>query len=111
MSIAAVAAYDRDTLAKWYAARHFKTDSGVEKVFYLPVGAPEREIRLLEVNDLISETTPLEPIDFGVDIGGAGAHTLNVLDVTPGQWEGIASARIPLPAGWTLEGIQELGKR
>ena len=31
----------------------------------------------------------MQPIDFGVDIGGEDAHTLMVLDVTPAQWENI----------------------
>jgi hypothetical protein len=61
--------FDRDALARGYARRHLETDSGVEEIHYLPTGAPPREIRFLEVNRLISGTTPLEPIDFGVDIG------------------------------------------
>ncbi len=60
---------------------------------------------------MISETTSPEPIDFGVDIGGADAHTLYVLDVTPGQSEAIQARVMPLPAGWTLDGSQELGRR
>lgn len=64
-------AFDRDGLARWYARRHFEIDSGVERIFYLPTNAPSREIRLLEVNGMISETTSPEPIDFGVDVGGA----------------------------------------
>jgi hypothetical protein len=96
-------AFDRDNLAEWYARRHFETDSGVEEVHYLPTNAPPREIRLLEVNKLISETTPSEPIDFGVDIDGADAHTLYVLDVTPQQWSAIQRGGLHLPPGWTLD--------
>ena len=59
---------------------------------------------------MISETTPPEPIDFGVDIGSAEAHTLYVLDATPAQWNAILSKKLPLPAGWTLDGGQELGR-
>ena len=72
---------------------------------------PPREIRFLEVNGMISETMTPEPIDFGVDIGGDDAHTLYVLDVTPAQWEAIQTGAMPLPAGWTLDGSQELGRR
>src|SRR4051794_4862202 len=97
------AAFDRDRLATWYAKRHFETDSGVKEIHYLPTNAPPREIRLLEVNRLISETTPVEPIDFGVDIGGAEAHTLYVLDVTPRQWQAIRKGNLSLPAGWALD--------
>jgi hypothetical protein len=103
--------FDRDALARWYAKRHLDTDSGVEQVHYLPANAPTREIRLLEVNRLISETAEPEPIDFGVDIGGAEAHTLYVLDVTPAQWQAINKREMKLPAGWTLDGMQTLGQR
>jgi hypothetical protein len=66
----------------------------------------------LEVNRMISETTTPEPIDFGVDIGGADAHTLYVLDVTPSQWEASQRSEMGLPAGWVLDDeSQELGQR
>ena len=95
--------FNRDSMAKWYALRHLKTDDGIVEIRYLPRGAPPHEIRLLEINKLVSETTPMEPVDFGVDIGGAEAHTLYVLDVTPSQWEGILQRRISLPEGWFME--------
>jgi hypothetical protein len=104
-------AFDRDSLARWYAQRHMDIDNGVMQVLYLPTGSPPREIRFLEVNRMISETTPPEPIDFGVDIGSDNAHSLFVLDVTPNQWEGIRSGAMPLPAGWTLDGSQLLHQR
>ena len=103
--------FNRDSLAWWYAERHYKTDIGVDKVFYLPTNAPDREIRLLEINKMISEMDTLEPLDFGVDIGGANPHTLFVLDVTPDQWEAINRKEICLPIGWTLEGMQTVPKR
>ncbi|MFO0964796.1 MAG: hypothetical protein U0793_04300 [Gemmataceae bacterium] len=96
--------FDRDRLADWYAHRHFQTDAGVEAIHYLPANAPEREIRLLEVNRLIAETTPPEPIDFGVDTGNANGHTLFVLDLTPAQWLAVQHGNLPLPAGWSLDG-------
>jgi len=104
-------AFDRDGLARWYAKRHLATDAGVEQIYYLPANAPPREIRLLEVNRLISETADPEPIDFGVDIGGADGHTLLVLDVTPAQWEAIREKPSLLPDGWVLDGAQELARR
>ena len=104
-------AFDRDVLARWYARRHLETDIGVAAIHYLPTNAPPREIRFLEVNRLISETTPVEPIDFGVGIGGADAHTLYVLDVTPAQWEAIQNQELPLPAGWTLNDMLTLERR
>lgn len=104
-------AFDRDSLARWYARRHMDIDNGVMEIHYLPTDAPAREIRFLEVNGMISETTPPEPIDFGVDVGSDNAHSLYVLDVTPSQWEAIRSGDMPLPRGWTLEGSQELERR
>lgn len=96
----------RDSLASFYARRHLAIDNGVTEIFYLPTGAPPREIRFLEVNSMIAETTPLEPIDFGVDSGSNNAHSLYVLDVTPSQWDDIQSGHLHLPAGWSLQGSQ-----
>ena len=103
--------FDRDRLAHWYARRHMDIDNGVMQIHYLPTDVPPREIRFLEVNRMISETTPLEPIDFGVDVGSDNAHSLYVLDVTPSQWKAIRSGEMRLPTGWTLEGSHELGQR
>ena len=98
-------AFDRDAMAKWYAREHLKTDPGIRLVGYLPKNAPEREIRFIEVNDLIGELRDdaLEPIDFGVDTGMENEHKLFVLDVTPGQWERIKDGSLPLPSDWSLE--------
>jgi hypothetical protein len=98
--------FDRDAKARWYASRHLKTDPGIRTVYYLPADAPEREIRFIEVNDLIADRDnyPLEPIDFGVDIGGGEGHTFLVLDVTPAQWEKISKKELQLPKGWSLDG-------
>jgi hypothetical protein len=48
--------FDRNGMARWYARQHLKTDPGIQVVYYLPEDAPEREIRLLEINDLIVGT-------------------------------------------------------
>jgi hypothetical protein len=96
--------FDRDKPAHWYAQRHYKTDQAIQEVVYLPENAPEREIRLVEVNKSIAEQAPLEPIDFGVDVGGAAGHSLMVLDVTPGQWKKVGGKKLALPQGWLLQG-------
>ena len=111
MSAATGTAFDRDRLANWYANRHMDVDDGVVRIYYLPKGAPAREIRFLEVNRLISETTAPEPIDFGVATDGDDAHTLLVLDVTPAQWDAIRHGNLSLPPGWTLADSQELRRR
>ena len=100
--------FNRDSMARSYAKRHLKTDPGIREIYYLPADAPELEIRLVEVNELIAEreNDRLEPIDFGVDIEGSTGHTLIVLDVTPVQWQRISSNKLPLPDGWSLEGAK-----
>lgn len=97
---------DTSDLASWYARQHLRTDPGIVAVRYLPANSPEREIRLIEINEMIveRERDPLEPIDFGVDVGEASSHKLMVLDVTPAQWEKIRSAELDLPEGWSLDG-------
>jgi len=96
--------FDRDSMARWYAVQHLKTDPGVCKIYYLPTDAPEREIRLLEINELIAEMLDeaLEPLDFGVDMGTESEHKLFVLDITPGQWERINHGTLALPPSWSL---------
>jgi hypothetical protein len=97
--------FDRAKLARWYASRHYRTDPAIQAIVYLPANAPEREIRLVEVNDAIAEREgPLEPIDFGVDIDSSEGHTLMVLDVTPAQWKNIEKNKLQLPQGWSREG-------
>jgi hypothetical protein len=100
---ATATAFDRDEVAKRYALRHLKTDPGIRDVYYLPA-APAREIRLVEVNELIATVGPPEPLDFGVGVGGADSHTLYVLDVTPAQWEAVRAGQLALPPGWSLDG-------
>ena len=104
--------FNRESMARWYARRHLKTDPGIQTVYYLPAGAPEREIRFIEVNNMIVDRTQdaLEPIDFGVDIEGAERHTLMVLDVSPTQWEKISNKKIQLPKDWSLEGAKSFSR-
>ncbi len=101
-----VVQFDKHQMARRYAKRHLETDPGTRAIYYLPASAPEREIRFLEVNELLAvrENDPLEPIDFGVDRGGAEAHSLLVLDVTPAQWKKISTSELQLPEGWSLDG-------
>ena len=101
-----VTQFNRDTMARWYAKEHLKTDPGIVSVYYLPTNAGEREIRFVEINKLIGERNDnaLEPIDFGIDTGTENEHKLFVLDVTPEQWERIAAEELRLPHDWSLDG-------
>ena len=105
--------FNRDEMANWYAQRHLKTDPGTREIYYLPSDAPEREIRFVEINELIAERDqdPIEPIDFGVDTDAATGHRLLVLDVTPAQWEKINKREIQLPQNWTLQGAIHVSRR
>jgi hypothetical protein len=71
----------------------------------LPANAGDREIRFIEVNELVADRNDdnLEPIDFGVDRGMETEHRLFVLDVTPQQWQRIVSRDLGLPGNWSLE--------
>jgi hypothetical protein len=53
----------------------------------LPTNSGDREIRFVEINNLIGDRKDdiLEPIDFGIDIGTETEHKLFVSDVTPEQ--------------------------
>lgn len=102
--------FNRDDLARWYATQHLRTDPGIREVHYLKHSSPDREIRLLEVNDMMVQQADeaLEPLDFGVDTDSPTAHKLLVMDVTPAQWERIKRQELPLPQGWTLDGATTL---
>jgi hypothetical protein len=101
--------FDRDAMARWYAEQHLRTDPGLVSVHYLPGNSPEREIRLVEVNELMPERmdSSLTPIDFGRDAGTDNEHLLVFLDVTPAQWERIQSTKLLLPTEWSLNGSIE----
>jgi len=97
--------FDKVSWAQWYAQQHLKTDPGITAVYYLPTGAGERDIRLVEVNTMIGERLDdrLEPIDFGIDFGEETEHRLVVLDVSSNQWARILKKEMPLPSGWSLD--------
>ncbi len=98
--------FNRDRMAEFYAKQHIKTDPGTVLVVYLPHGAEEREIRLLEVNSLMGDRNDnaFFPISFCLDREDKeSTHTLSILDVTPEQWERIESLKLQLPDGWSLE--------
>ena len=78
---------------------------GLTFTWQLPANAPDREIRLIEINELVADRNDdtLEPIDFGVDPGSESEHKLFVLDVTPSQWDRIGKSLLPLPRNWSLD--------
>ncbi|MFN7732598.1 MAG: hypothetical protein ACK5OB_11895 [Pirellula sp.] len=102
--------FDRDSMAQWYAKEHFKTDPGVQAIFYLPTNAGDREIRFVEINTLIGDRNDdfLEPVKFGIDTGMETEHKLCVLDVTLEQWERIQRHVLSLPSNWSIERAQQI---
>ncbi len=108
-----VATFDRDSMARWHAERQMATDPGIKVIYYLKTGAPEREIRLVEVNDQIvaRDADPTEPLDFGVDRGQENGHVLMIVDVTPDQWAEIESGKIALADGWSLKDAILISRR
>ncbi len=102
---------DRDSVATWVARQHFKVDSAIREVWYLPVGAPVDEIRLLELSDRFpAGDFGVEPIDFGLDVEGM-PFKLVVADVTTEQLDRVRQGIVPLPADWSLEGAKVWGRR
>lgn len=99
------AAFDAAEAARHHAASFLYTDVDVREIYYLPAGAGPRDVRLLVVGGLVArEATPLEVLDFGVDIGQPSAHMMHVVDITPEQWDRLRAGRLVLPPGWSLEG-------
>lgn len=110
MSATSTKAFPAETWAARYAKSHYKTDPGITAVYFLPVKTGEREVRLVEVNRLLAERAAdtLEPYVFGVDVDGPDEHQVLILDVTPNQWQQLKSKKLPLPAGWSLEGKKKI---
>ena len=90
-----------EEFARWLAQRHLTSDAAIEKVVYLPEGAPKNEIRLLEINRFLSpsDDDPIEPLDFTPD--NSLPFKVFVADITRDQWERIREGAGPdLPEGW-----------
>lgn len=107
-----------EQLATEYASYHMRRDSGVESIYYLPAmpdSPSRRDIRLIEVNSLLddSSTESMEPFYFGINVGTQDEHWLYTLDVTPRQWQQILRQELSLPQGWSLDQRVEFkpGKR
>ena len=103
----------RDQFAQWIARRHLAADPGISDVLYLHTNAPPNEVRLLEINTLLSvpeKSQPIEAFDFGPDIDGLPFVVL-VADITPDQWRAVQSNVLALPAGWSLDECLKIGHK
>lgn len=96
-----------DQFAHWLARRHLSTDAALEQVVYLPTGAPENEIRLLEVNRFLNQadTQPIEPLDFTPEMDPP--YRVFVADITSDQWDRVQQEGDSiLPPGWRFRDNQ-----
>lgn len=103
----------RDEFAQWIARRHLAADPGLNVVIYLPANAPANEVRLLEVNTLLSLSDKpglVEAFDFSPDIEGLPFVVL-VADITSEQWQAVQDQKLALPSGWSLDGRTEIGHK
>ncbi len=99
----------RAAFAKWLAREHLVFDKRLTLVVYLPGGAPEDEVRLLEVNTgLYPEPgNPIVPVETTPAVTDLQFRVW-VADVTPDEWDQIQANPGLLPPGWSLEGRQTI---
>ena len=97
----------RAAFAEWLARQHLGFDKRLTLVVHLPGGAPEDEVRLLEVNTgLFPEPgNPIVPVETTPAVRDLPFRVW-VADITPEEWEQIQTHPGLLPAGWSLEGRQ-----
>ncbi len=110
MSTAQTGTFNPESWAKGYVDSHSFSDPGITSVYYFPMTPPGRMIRLLYVNSLLPERIAAteEPYIFGVDRGGPDEHEVQIVDVTPAQWERLQKGELHLPTGWSLDDAQAL---
>ncbi len=83
--------------------RYKEVDYGMVAMYYLPRGAPDNVVRLLEVNQLTVEFSELMALCFSIEDGGSKLQYL--VDVTPKQMEAVRAGELALPEDWSLEGM------
>ncbi len=95
---------ERAAFARWLGTQHLRFDKRLTMVIYLPHGAPEDQVRLLEVNTGLypDPGTPLTPIESTPAVTDLPFYVW-VLDVTPEEWAGIQENPKILPDGWSLQ--------
>ena len=89
---------ERAAFAIWLARQHLRFDSRLTQVVYLPTGAPEDEVRLLEVNTgLYPEPgSPIVPVETTPAVTERPFRVW-VADVTPDEWNQIQAKPGLLP--------------
>lgn len=99
--------------AVWLAKQHLGLDPHLAEVIYLPAGAPDPEVRLLEVNTKLAPDPGNDAIIPLVMTPAVSNLPYRVLaaDLTPGQWEQVQKNPALLPNGWVLADRVRVGRR
>ncbi len=95
-----------EAFARWLAQRHLDTDTSIERVVYLPAGAPAGEIRLLEVNRFLHppDKDAIEPLEFSSGVEDLPFRVF-VADITRDEWEQVQrSPELLARIGWQWQG-------
>jgi hypothetical protein len=90
-------------LVKW----HRESPQPPEKIILFP-DPEEKEIRLIEVTDLLPKTSESQvyPIKFGPTT--ELPYDTIVAQVTPSEWQDICHGLLALPEGWDLRTSREI---
>lgn len=96
---------ERALFAAWLARQHLRFDPRLTQVIYLPSGASDDEVRMLEVNTGLypGPSDPIAPIETTPAVKDLPFRVW-VADVTPDEWKRIQTNPGLLPTGWNLEG-------
>ena len=77
----------------------------------MPAGAPDDEIRLLEINDRFAGPGgEIEPFESLLDVT-TSPYRVFIVDITSEQLDQIKKNPALLPAGWSLDGHQVWKRR
>ena len=96
--------------AKHYVKNAFKTDLDLEKAFYFPKNANDREIRLLFVNNSLGEFLESNVFEFLKGKGTETEHLMSIVDITSDQLQKIHEGDFSLPPEWIFEESIEFKK-
>jgi hypothetical protein len=103
----------KKAFAIWLARQHLGIDSHIQEVIYLPAGAPENEIRLVEINSklyLDPADDAIVPVEMTPAVSGL-PYKVRVADITPEQWDKVKQHANMLPLGWSLADSVKTGRR
>ena len=101
---------DLPAVAAWLARSSLVGNPATREVHYLPNGTPPGELRFVEVGRSPFIPEPLRPIKYFADLRETQV-LVSTIDVSVDQWQEIQDGNLPLPAGWSLDGVVTWGRR